>query len=153
MKTVIFDLDGTLANIEHRVHHVRGGNRRWDLFHAECVNDTPIGPVVSFLQLIQEAQRWKIILVSGRSDIVRTETETWLRDNFIYYNELIMRKDGDYTPDDKLKEQILDNLLASGHDILFTVDDRQRVVDMWRRRGIVCLQAAAWEEEPKVKSP
>ncbi len=153
MKTAIFDLDGTLADINHRVHFVRHGNKRWDKFFAECVNDLPINSVIALNHYLTAPRKLgvfnnpKIIIVSGRSDEVRKESEDWLATHGIIYDQLIMRPAGDYTPDDKLKEAILDKLLAEGHEILFTVDDRQRVVDMWRRRGITCLQCAAWEEE------
>jgi len=171
MKAVIFDLDGTLANLEHRLHHIKNGNRRWDKFHEECVNDTPIMPIVELNRLLAlnklvsstKKEEWRIrnyesalpqiIIVSGRSDIVREETEKWLNAHCVNYNRLIMRPHGDYTPDDILKERILDQLLAEGHEILFTVDDRQRVVDMWRRRGLVCLQVAAWEDKDYIDSP
>lgn len=160
MKTIIFDLDGTLADLTHRLHHVKNGNNRWGEFFSECVNDTPIIAVCELVKILYSGpydeyveKIPKIIIISGRSDIVRTETEQWLCAHGIQYDELIMRPAGDYTPDHILKEHILDQLLREGHEILFTVDDRQRVVDMWRKRGITCLQAAAWEEDAEVKVP
>lgn len=146
MYTIIFDIDGTLADITHRLHHIKNGNKNWDAFHAECVNDKPVEPICMMARF-HHTYSYPIILVSGRSDIVRAETVAWLAKHQIGYLQLLMRKHGDYRPDDILKEEFLDKLLAEGHKILYTVDDRQRVVDMWRRRGITCLQCAAWEEE------
>lgn len=154
MKTVIFDLDGTLADLTHRLHHVRNSNNRWDKFFKACVDDKPIESVCALARMLMDMAfdadnpiALKIIVVSGRSDEVRNETEEWLERHNLTFHELIMRPAGDYTPDHILKERILDQLLKDGHEILFVVDDRQRVVDMWRRRGITCLQAAAWDED------
>ncbi|MBV1934915.1 MAG: hypothetical protein KUG59_09500 [Parvibaculaceae bacterium] len=51
-----------------------------------------------------------------------------------------MRPDNDSRADHIIKEEILDKLLAQGAEIEFAVDDRNQVVNMWRRRGITCLQ-------------
>ncbi len=153
MEVIIFDIDGTLANLDHRLHHIKNGNRRWDEFHQECVNDVPIEPIVKLNHMIEALGSHKIILVSGRSDIVRKETEEWLEKHMVGWDELHMRKDGDYRADDIIKSEILDQLWEKNYQILFTVDDRQRVVDMWRKRGITCLQAAAWKEDGYADSP
>ncbi len=55
------------------------------------------------------------------------------------YQDLHMRAEGDYRPDYIVKSQILDGILADGHDIAFVVDDRPSVVAMWRERGLTCL--------------
>lgn len=145
MNTVLFDLDGTLCDLTHRLHHIKNGADNWDAFFDACHLDTPILPVIALAKLIWGAG-YRLVIVSGRSDVVRGKTEFWLRDHGVRYNSLIMRKDGDFRADDVVKSEILDTLLAGGAEILFAVDDRQRVVDMWRKRGVTCLQAAAWEE-------
>jgi hypothetical protein len=48
----------------------------------------------------------------------------------------------DFRPDTEIKREILSTLRAQGKDILFAMDDRQSVVDMWRASGVVCLQCA-----------
>lgn len=146
MKTVVFDLDGTLALIDHRLHYIRGARKNYEAFFASCVYDPPNEPVCALLRQLFNHSAWDIIIVSGRSDKVRSETAQWLEDNRLCYEQLIMRREGDFRADDVIKEEILDQLLAEGREILFTIDDRQRVVDMWRRRGITCLQCAQWEE-------
>lgn len=146
MPTVIFDLDGTLADITHRLHYIKNGNRDWDSFFDNCDRDTPVDPICRLLRMISQ-HAYRIVIVSGRSDIVREKTILWLQENQLPFSQIIMRPHGDHRPDDVVKEEILDKLLSENHDILFAVDDRQRVVDMWRRRGITCLQCAQWDEE------
>jgi len=169
----IFDLDGTLADLEHRRHFVEKpqctqcANKSWptgqpmkcvncaklkrkpdwDAFHAACVNDTPIQPVIRvLLNLATSEPAYPDIWVwSGRMDTVRTQTEAWLEKHTPSWriDVLRMRKAGDHTPDDQLKESWLHAMSPEDRARLVMVfDDRQRVVDMWRRNGVVCAQVA-----------
>lgn len=147
---VIFDLDGTLANIDHRTHYVRGGKRDWDSFFRECVNDVPVPHVIETLHAHLAASH-KVRIWSGRSDIVRTETEQWLSDRGIdpcYLQH--MRAAGDNTPDAELKRYWL-NQEYERPDLVY--DDRQRVVDMWRAEGVPCFQVVANWEAAQVTAP
>jgi predicted kinase len=146
-KSVIFDIDGTLADATHRLHHIQNGSRNWDAFFAECGHDPLIEPIRDLAQIF-DCQNYKIILVSGRSDKVRGITENWLNANSVPCHELHMRKDGDFRADHIVKAEILDALLDAGNRIAFVIDDRPSVVAMWRERGLTCLQCRDWEEAP-----
>ena len=139
-KVVLFDIDGTLANIEHRRHFLDQPNPDWKSFNAAMGDDTPNEPVVSLYKTLWESEAYTLILVTGRNERSRKLTEQWLTWNEIPFERVVMRADGDFRADHIIKEEILDRLLAEGLEIQFTVDDRQQVVDMWRRRGITCLQ-------------
>lgn len=144
MGVALFDLDGTLADIEHRRHLVRDGGHRWDEFYRECVNDVPNLAVVHLARMV-ESYGHDIVILSGRSDVVREETKAWLRDNGVPYTNLLMRPAGDSTPDQVLKREWLWTWVLhryAKHEIIFVVDDRQKVVDMWRAEGLTCLQCA-----------
>ena len=169
----IFDLDGTLALIEHRRHlvqepqcphcgwikscdHSRDGTRpkftpNWPAFFAACVDDKPNAPVITVLHSLRYAAA-DIRIFSGRSDEVREETVTWLtthtnlRPRELLTSTLRMRKQGDYTPDEVLKKQWFDEL--STHDrmrLMCVFDDRDKVVKMWRDEGVACFQVAPGE--------
>lgn len=144
-RTVIFDIDGTLADATHRLHHIQNGNRNWDAFFAECVNDPLIEPIRDLAQ-VMDARGFRIVLVSGRSNVIRGETVDWLNAHSVPCHDLRMRKAGDYRKDDVVKSEILDALLAEGLEIAWVVDDRPSVVAMWRARGLTCLQCRDWEE-------
>lgn len=148
---VIFDLDGTLANIDHRTHFVRGDRPDWGGFFAACVNDIPVEHVIeTFHAHISSGHRVRIW--SGRSDIVRQETEAWLAASGIdpCYLEH-MRADGDNTPDVTLKRHWLQH---ADHRPDLVYDDRPRVVNMWRAEGVPCFQVAAdWEDDGRVIAP
>jgi hypothetical protein len=70
------------------------------------------------------------------------KTAEWLDRHSIRYTRLFMRPDGDSRPDDILKEEILDRDILPHWIPEMALDDRDRVVAMWRRRGIPCLQVA-----------
>jgi hypothetical protein len=46
-----------------------------------------------------------------------------------------------FMPDEILKKEMLDTFVDKD-DVLMTVDDRQKVVDMWRENGLTCFQVA-----------
>jgi hypothetical protein len=85
----------------------------------------------------------RIILCSGRSEEHRPETVEWLAQHGVNYHELLLRRDGDRRTDVVVKREILAGLDKS--KILFVVEDRSRVVEMWRSEGLVCLQCAPGE--------
>ena len=144
-KAVIFDLDGTLADLTHRLHHIKSKPPNWDAFFAACGDDSLIEPIRDLVYLFG-GQNYRILLVSGRSDQAREATEGWLATHTIPFHSLHMRRAGDYRKDSIVKSEILDALIAEGHEIAFVVDDRPSVVAMWRERGLTCLQCRDWQE-------
>lgn len=136
--TVLVDLDGTLALIEHRRHHAQDNN--WSEFFAACKDDLPNTQIIRIIRRLSDDLR--IHIVSGRSDEVRAETIQWLKQHSIPFDNLIMRKAGDYTPDDKLKLSWLEDGTIDKDRVFCVLDDRERVVDMWRAQGLTCLQVA-----------
>lgn len=147
----IFDLDGTIANINHRLHFL--DSKDWDGFFATCVDDLPNEPVISALAAHQNAGH-RVEIWSARSDVVRLETEDWLLRQGIDSNLLThMRVAGDMTPDVQLKRHWLLALHPDERpDAIY--DDRQRVVDMWRDEGVTCFQVVAnWEVDERAIPP
>jgi len=152
MKVIIFDIDGTLADCGHRLHHIQGGKKDWPAFFGAMADDIAIEPVCDHLRLC--ADRHPIILCSGRPEDYRAVTERWLTDNDIEYRALYMRASGDYRADDVVKSQLLDGILADGHQPILVVDDRPRVIAMWRARGLTCFQCREWIDDgaPRARS-
>lgn len=136
MAFYVFDLDGTLADCAHRLHHL--DRKDWRAFFAACPNDEPIWPALSILRDLHRAGN-RVEIWSGRSDEVRLETEDWLiRHAVPQAVKLIMRTAGDKRPDDEVKREFLRG--CDKPDVIF--DDRDRVVAMWRAEGITCFQVA-----------
>ena len=139
-QTIVFDIDGTLADIEHRRKYLDEERPNWAKFNAEMGDDTPNHAIVNLYNTLWQSNMYDIIIVTGRNEHFRKATETWFAWNEIPFDRILMRPDRDNRADYIIKEEILDILLSEGKEIAFTVDDRQQVVDMWRRRGITCLQ-------------
>ena len=110
METVIFDLDGTLANIDKRraLATKPDGKIDWDVFFApENIQlDEPNLPVIKMLKALTD--QYCIVIFSGRDDISVDETINWLAFFGIYPDMIKMRRHGSYVPDDKLKKLWLD---------------------------------------------
>lgn len=154
---IVCDLDGTLANCEHRVHHVQrvdgNGLKKkpdWDAFYAGVKDDTVNEAVHELLvhmcglSMHYEYRQHRVIFCSGRPERCRADTMDWLDANTMFGSDgytLLMRKDGDYRADYIVKQEILDEHIDKDR-VLFVLDDRQQVVDMWRRNGLQCFQVA-----------
>ena len=138
---VIFDIDGTLALIEHRRKHVTSRPKNWVAFYAGIPKDEPNIPVINTLHGLINGG-YVGLLCSGRPDNYRDTTVAWLRQHFISYTALYMRKAGDYRADDIVKREILTEIRADGYNPILACDDRDRIVKMWRDEGLICLQAA-----------
>ena len=144
--TIIFDLDGTLALIDKRreLSTKPNGKIDFDKLHDPSLikHDKPNWPVIKIAQLFAE-QEFKIVIFSGRSDKTATATLSWLSQNKVPFNKLVMRphKTMNFVSDEILKKDMLDNH-ADINDIFMVVDDRQKVVDLGRSLGLICIQVA-----------
>lgn len=141
MKTAIIDLDGTLACIDHRLHHVTDGKKDWNAFFEGIPHDTPSEPIVRIVNALRR-DNYEIVLCSGRPEKCRESTVEWLQRHKIVYSSLYMRADGDSRPDHIVKMQLLDGIIEDGFEPFIVIDDRSSVVQAWRERGLVCLQCA-----------
>ena len=143
---IVCDLDGTLCNIDHRTHFVQvaqGERKDWDSFFNGVPNDTVNEPVLEVLDAFKSGQQmYEIVFCSGRPERCRLDTIEWIEAYVGYgYYKLYMRQDGDFRSDDIVKQEILDKHIDKER-VLFVLDDRNQVVDMWRRNGLTCFQVA-----------
>ena len=140
-KTIIFDVDGTIADVEHRRHFVNGNND-WDSFRKETVNDTPVQWVCDIAKRFI-AQGDEVAFFSARNeserDITEKQISDWIGDG---HKGVFLRPDGDFTPDDVFKSELADKFIDMGGKIDLIFDDRQKVVNMWRDKGFTVVQVA-----------
>ena len=137
---IVFDIDGTLADASHRLHYIQSYPKNWDAFFWACVDDTPITPVVLLARTLLRDGYHNVAFWTGRDDMVEHPTRRWLAHHLGYSadrEELRMRSHGDHRPDYEIKEGWLREWKP---DLVF--EDRQAVVDMYRRHGIRVCQVA-----------
>lgn len=128
----IVDIDGTLALRNDR------GIFDW----GRVGEDSPNEPVIRIVDALDRCGQ-VIVLLSGRPDSCQRGTETWLKRHRIPYDELHMRADGDWRPDEQIKYDIFDTKIRDRWCVQGVIDDRSKVVNMWRRDlGLICLAAA-----------
>tara|TARA_B100000287_G_scaffold216277_1_gene204090 strand:+ start:78 stop:590 length:513 start_codon:yes stop_codon:yes gene_type:complete len=163
-KTIIFDLDGTLAIIDRRRDHAlkmgKNGKMNWNEFFnpAHISFDEPNEPVIKMAQMFKK-EGFKIVIFSGRNDISFDRTVEWLEWNDVPFDLLVMRPDkfkpkswpvakGNpatpemrFMPDEILKKEMLDTFVDID-DVFLVVDDRDKVVKMWRDLGLNTFQVA-----------
>ena len=140
-KAIIVDLDGTLCDVEHRVHHVRSRSKDWDAFNNGMDKDQPYYWCLELIAAMR-ARDYKILFVTGRDEDFREMTEAWLLRHNVEYNDLHMRKAKDFREDSIVKEEIYLQKIEPHTQVLFVVDDRKSVVERWRKLGLTCLQCA-----------
>ncbi len=147
---VIFDLDGTIADIEDRrkLSTKLDGKINWSkFFDPENISlDKPNEAVITCAQSLK-ATGCKIIILSGRSKATEEATLQWLTKYNVPFDFIRMRPVGhlwQFMADDKLKKNWLDELFPGEkkESILCVFDDRDKVVKMWRENGLICFQVA-----------
>ena len=128
----LVDIDGTMADITHRLHYVQQEPKDWDGFFRAIPDDTPRAEVVAMVMRLKLLGH-QIIFVSGRPDTYRAHTELWLSHVFPHYTTLLMRRGGDHRPDTVVKEAILKTYFPDTSLIKTVIDDRRRILDMWAK--------------------
>ena len=129
----LVDVDGTLA-----LHPQRDP---YDWRNAD--GDVPNRPVVTAVQALAEHSGIDAILaITGRHERAREVTIRWFEAHNVPFSRLFMRSDGDYRADEVIKEELFRNQVEPNYDVIGVIDDRDKVVMMWRRLGLVCFQVA-----------
>lgn len=138
---VIFDVDGTLMDIEHRRHFVTQRPKDFDAFRDPEVvmQDTPNKEIFALAKALKDAGN-RIIVSTGRNKRQRATTLKQLMMNGLVFDAMYMRGDSDFRPDDELKKGFLIKMKEDGFNPVMAVDDRQQVVDMFRAEGLRVLQ-------------
>lgn len=139
MKVIVFDVDGTLADIEWRRHWVMNKPKNWKAFFAVQHEDPPHEEIVWLAKRLKDADT-RIIVCSGRSAEFRVVTETWLNEQGIAFDSLFMRPLNDRRPDFEVKVELLEEIRTKYGEPYLWVDDRKTVVEAIRNAGVRVLQ-------------
>nr|WP_240918294.1 polynucleotide kinase [Rhodococcus sp. 14C212] len=113
-------------------------------YHWHRVGEDSLSPAVmaAVTAFAASPDEPAIVLVSGRDGVCRPETEQWLAEHRVPYTELHMRAPGDNRKDSIVKAELFDRYVRHRYRVVAVLDDRDQVVRMWRRMGLVCFQVA-----------
>jgi predicted kinase len=131
---IIVDLDGTLALTDMKYPAAYDRDYRTDRLNA------PVAMVVDAMQA-----EGAVLIVTGREGTEENLAQTyeWLSANQINYNHLFHRAEGDNRDDAIVKKELYLKHIQGNWEIDFVLDDRPRVVRMWRAElGLTVLQCA-----------
>lgn len=131
---IIVDMDSTLCvNLTGRPFYT-------DDWADKCLYDTPLIGPISIVRAQKMTGTCDIIIITGRKEDGRAQTEEWLKTYNVSYDRLYMRGESDFTKSDTFKEKILKTFILPKYNVLFAIDDDDKCVKMFRNNGLICLQ-------------
>ena len=138
--TAVVDLDGVVADVRHRLHHVAGAGRPkdWPAFFAAAADDPLLAEGARTVHALAEG--YSIVYLSGRPERLRATTEQWLRRHGLPPGPVVLRPDRDFRPARTYKLEALARL-AESRTVALLVDDDPRVLEDARQAGYDVLPA------------
>jgi|SRR6478735_855291 len=145
--TIIFDMDGTLCDVQAIRHYVRGDNQNFDAFHKASLWCPPNYDVLEAAQG-HASDGYHITIVTARDEKYRDVTEDWLDKYKVPYDVMYMRPWGDRRKDRDVKIEILEEIRASNLNPVLAYDDNPHVIAMWKEHGIDVEVVPGWDATP-----
>lgn len=148
---IIVDLDGTLADYSHRRHYLKNKVEKhdqdgpdWDNFNRAAADDSVKSDILRLVNMVQG--QMAICVMSGRSSRYAHVTVGWLNKHNIPCDLLLMRCQGDFRSDTVVKADLYhQHFVIPKRKVHFVLEDRDKVVEMWRSIGVTCLQVMKGE--------
>lgn len=136
----VFDVDGVLADVRHRLHLLASSPKQWDAFFAAAVDDPLLDEGAGLVH--ERAETDEIRYLTGRPERSRALTEAWLADHDLPAGEVTMRPDGDHRPARRFKVEQL-RILQRRRTVVLVVDDDPDVIALLRDQGLP-VRLADW---------
>ncbi|HEY8527707.1 MAG TPA: hypothetical protein VIL48_22265 [Acidimicrobiales bacterium] len=137
----IVDIDGVVADVRHRLHHIERRPKDWDAFFAAAGDDPPHR---EGLELVAALVRdHEVVFLTGRPRRIEPATRRWLDEHGLGGHRLVMRPDGEWLPAARLKVRLLREL-AQGRAVAVVVDDDPDVLAAMTAAGYP-VRLADWE--------
>lgn len=134
----VFDIDGVLADVAHRLHFLERRRPDWFGFFTAAPDDPPLADGVALA--LEAARECEVVYVTGRPEWCRAETERWLAQHGLPRGRLAMRPDGNRRPARHVKPRLLRDL-AGDRVVAVVVDDDHAVCEAYEASGWTVLRA------------
>jgi len=134
---IIVDVDGTVALMNPPESMYGRTPFEWDKVKL----DSPNQPIIDLVQILRDTGL-KVVITTGRDGVALNDTKAWLTSHGVVYDAIFSRPEGDYRPDTEIKKEIYDDHIKNTYNIIYVIDDRKQVVEMWRELGLTVLQVA-----------
>lgn len=132
-KIVICDIDGTIANNDHRQHFLEG-KKDWEGFFSELHKDKPIFEIINKVNSL-ENEVHKIYFLTGRPEKYRIQTKDWLKKYFAFDLELLMRNNNDRRNKIEIKKELFQTNLSS-LEIKVIFENDPDLILLWKKLGL-----------------
>lgn len=152
---IIVDIDGTIADISHRLHFIEWEKKDWDGFYHNLSEDKPKQDIIDLIKcirtsLLSDKENYcRIIFITWRSSATYFKTSKWLEECWIINDwkletasALLMRREWDFRQDYEIKKEIYENEVKDKYDVKYVFEDRDQVVKMYRELWLTVLQVA-----------
>lgn len=148
-KAVIFDMDGTLADVAPMRHYVSDPkNKNFDAFHkSACLFAKPNLKVKLACSIAHYRYNQAVLIVTARKRMWGDLTKQWLDKHTIAYDKIYMRANDDNRKDVEVKRDILARIRSQGYEVVWAWDDNPNVVTLWLSEGIPVTWVPGWEYE------
>jgi hypothetical protein len=134
----VVDLDGVVTDVRSRLRHLEGRRKDWDAFFAGIPDDPPLVEGLAVVRRLLDDH--EVVLLTGRPERTRADTEAWLRRQGLPRLRLLMRSDDDRRPARQLKRGHV-RRLAAGRTLAVVVDDDPAVCEALEADGWPVLRA------------
>jgi hypothetical protein len=138
----VIDIDGVVADVSHRLHHLDRRPKDWDGFFADAREDPPLEEGLAVVRRLEDDH--EIVYLTGRPERCRADTEAWLARHGIGGHRLVMRPPGTFRPAAQVKRELLVDLSA-GREVGVVVDDDPLVIAALTKAGFPVF-AADWAD-------
>jgi phosphoglycolate phosphatase-like HAD superfamily hydrolase len=134
----VVDIDGVVADVRHRLHHVESRPKDWPAFFAAAAADPPLAEGVERVRALRADH--EVVFLTGRPESLRRVTEAWLDEHGLGGSWVLMRRPRDFRPARVAKAEEL-RRLARGRTVAVVIDDDPEVCDALRSAGWPVEQA------------
>lgn len=138
MPFAVFDVDGVVADVRHRLRHIARQPKDWARFFSAADRDPPLSEGTDLVH--HYARDHDLVWLTGRPEWLRPVTERWFTRHGLPAGRLLMRPEDDRRPARDYKLGQLRKLARDG-DIAVIVDDDPAVVKRLTNEGLPVLLA------------